>query len=128
MRELKGVMSLIPTPMTEEALDEEGVRALVDYCMENGCHGVGCAAAIGEGYLMPHGTWRRLVETTIDQMRGRGPVLVGCAAMGTAQAVELCREAEELGGRRRPRLQARRVRSLQRCSALQPLREHDRRR
>lgn len=98
MKELKGVIALPPTPLTEDGeIDKEGIRSIIDFEMRNGCYGVGVLAAIGEGYLMGDKDWKTVVKTAVDHMNGRGPLMVGCASMGTRRAVELARAAEDSG-------------------------------
>jgi len=98
MREFKDVVALIPTPLTDDGrVDETSLKRLIDYEMKNGCNGVGVLAAIGEGYLIPHEGWRQVVKIAAKQMEGKGSLMVGCPAMGTLQALELYREAEDLG-------------------------------
>ncbi len=98
MKQLKDIIALIPTPLTDEGeVDEVSLRRLIDYEMENGCAGVGVLAAIGEGYLISHEGWRRVVDISVKHMAGKAPLMAGCPTLGTSQAVKLCKEAEELG-------------------------------
>jgi dihydrodipicolinate synthase/N-acetylneuraminate lyase len=98
MKELKDVMALPPTPLTAGGkIDVESLRSVIDFLMDNGCYGVGVLAAIGEGYLMSSKDWKTVVKTAVDHMNGKGPLLVGCASMGTGRAVELIKEAEDFG-------------------------------
>jgi 4-hydroxy-tetrahydrodipicolinate synthase len=98
MKELKGTVSLIPTPLTDEAiLDEAGLRRLIDFNMQNGCDGIGVLAAIGEGYLFSVEEQERVARTALDALGGRGPLIVGCPAMGTVTAVEACKRAQDWG-------------------------------
>jgi len=98
MKELKGVIALIPTPLTGNIkIDNEGLRSTIDFVMNNGCYGVGVLAAIGEGYLFADNDWKTVVKTAVDQMNERGPLIVGCASMGTGRAVELAKVAEDIG-------------------------------
>ena len=98
MKDLKGAIALIPTPVNDKgAIDETSLRKLIDYDMDNGCSGVGVAAAIGEGYLLSADEEERLIKITVEHMNGRGPVIAGAAALGTAQAVEKCKRAEDCG-------------------------------
>lgn len=78
-------------------MDEASLRNLIDFEMENGCYGVGVLAAIGEGYLVSRENWRKVIKIAVKHMNGRGPLMAGCPAMGTEHAIELCKEAEELG-------------------------------
>jgi 4-hydroxy-tetrahydrodipicolinate synthase len=98
MKILKGVFALPPTPLTEDRkIDVEGIRSIIDFEMENGCYGVCVLAAAGEGYLMVDKDWKTVVKTAVDHMNGRGPLVVGCASMGTGRAVELVNAAEDIG-------------------------------
>jgi 4-hydroxy-tetrahydrodipicolinate synthase len=98
LKELKDIMALIPTPFTEDgAVDEASLKKLIDYEMENGCSGVGVLAAIGEGYLIAHEDWRKVVNISVKHMAGKAPLMVGCPTMSTFHAAQLCKEAEELG-------------------------------
>lgn len=99
MRELKGVIALPPTPLTDDReIDKEGIRSIIDFEMENGCYGVCVLAAAGEGYLAADDDWKKVVKTAVDHMNGRGSLMVGCASMGSRRAVELAKAAEDLGG------------------------------
>jgi len=98
MKDFDGVHALVPTPLTKETeIDIDSLRKVIDFEIENGCKGVGVLAAIGEGYLVSDKDWRRVVETAVDHVNGRGYVNVGCASMGTMQAVEMARAAEDMG-------------------------------
>lgn len=83
MKNLREIIALIPTPMTDNAeVDETGLKKLIDYELENGC-GVGVLAAIGESYLLSHEDWRKVVEVACQHVSGRSPLIVGCPGMGT---------------------------------------------
>ena len=98
MKELEGVIALIPTPLTTEGeLDEAGLKNLIDFDLANGCNGVGVLAAIGEGYLFNAAETERVVRAAVKAVNGRAPLIVGCPAMGTTAAVESCRKAEDWG-------------------------------
>lgn len=98
MKELKGIMPLIPTPLTDSGeVDENSLRKLIDFEMENGSHGVGVLAAIGEAYLISHEGWEKVIRIAVKHMNGKGPLMVGCPSLGTLPAVKLCKEAEDLG-------------------------------
>jgi 4-hydroxy-tetrahydrodipicolinate synthase len=98
MKELKDIMPLIPTPFKDNGdVDESSLKSLIDFEMENGSYGVGVLAAIGEGYLISHEGWKEVIKITVKHMNAAGPVMAGCATMGTYHAMQLCREAEELG-------------------------------
>jgi 4-hydroxy-tetrahydrodipicolinate synthase len=98
MKELKDIMALIPTPLADDGeVDEASLRKLIDYEMENGCHGVGVLAAIGEGYMISYEGWKKVIKAAVKHMDGKAPLMVGCPTMSTFHAVQLCKEAEDLG-------------------------------
>jgi 4-hydroxy-tetrahydrodipicolinate synthase len=98
MKELKGVISLIPTPLTDGGrIDEVSLRKIIDYEMENGCFGVGVTAAIGEGYLLSRADIDKVVGVALKHLNGRGPLMVGAPALGTREAIDKCKQAEDLG-------------------------------
>jgi len=98
LKSLSGVVSLVPTPLTRKGgVDVEDLKKLIDYQFENGCDGVGVLAGIGEGYLMPGKEKVRVVKAAFESVDGRGPLIVGCPAMGTGAAVEQVAEAAGLG-------------------------------
>jgi len=78
-------------------VDIEDLEKVIDYQFENGCDGVGVLAGIGEGYLISGKDWTKVVEVAVDHVNGRGPLIVGCPAMGTGAAVNLVKEAADLG-------------------------------
>lgn len=97
-RELKGVLPLPPTPLTKDGkLDVDSLKSVIDFELTNGSNGVGVLAGIGEGYLMSDKDWKAVAKYTIDHVNGKSPLLVGIAAMGTGKAIELLKEAEDLG-------------------------------
>ncbi len=98
MKKMKDIMALIPTPLTDEGqFDEVGLKKVIDFELENGCSGVGVLAAIGESYLFTRADWATIIKAAVKHMNGRAPLMVGCPALGTYPAVDLCKQAEDLG-------------------------------
>jgi 4-hydroxy-tetrahydrodipicolinate synthase len=97
-KELKGVLSLPPTPLTKDGkIDVESLKSVIDFELTNGCNGVGVLAGIGEGYLMSDKDWKAVAKISADHMNGRATLEIGIAAMSTGKAIELLKEAEDLG-------------------------------
>lgn len=98
MKQLKDIIALIPTPFTDNGeIDEDGLKGIIDYELENGCQGVGVLAAIGEAYLMTYEHWEEVVKIAVKHMNGAKALMVGCPTMSTLQAIKLCKRAENLG-------------------------------
>jgi 4-hydroxy-tetrahydrodipicolinate synthase len=98
LKALNGVIALIPTPLTKKGeLDQNDLKKLTDFQFENGCDGMGVLAGIGEGYLMRPEDWTKVVKAAVDKVNGRGPLIVGCPAMGTDVAVDYVKKAADIG-------------------------------
>jgi 4-hydroxy-tetrahydrodipicolinate synthase len=98
MKELKGVMALIPTPLTNDGkIELDDLRSEIDFVMRNGCDSVGVLAGCGEGFLMSREDWTTVAKAAIDHMNNKAPVLVGCPTLGTRLAVDMVKEAQNLG-------------------------------
>lgn len=98
MNDIGGVIPLVPTPLNKKGgVDVEGLKKVIDYEFDNECDGVGVLAGIGEGYLMGNSEWTKTVTAAVDHVNSRGPLVVGCAAMGTATAVEMVKQCSNLG-------------------------------
>ncbi len=98
MKDIGGVIPLVPTPLNKKGgVDVEGLKKVIDYEFDNECDGVGVLAGIGEGYLMGNSEWTKIVTAAVDHVNSRGPLVVGCAAMGTAIAVEMVKQCSNLG-------------------------------
>lgn len=95
---INGILPLPPTPLTaDRKVDVESLKSVIDFELANGCNGVGVLAGIGEGYLMSDKDWKAVAKYTADHVKGKVPILVGIAAMGTGKAIELLKEAKDLG-------------------------------
>jgi dihydrodipicolinate synthase/N-acetylneuraminate lyase len=89
---------IIPTLITDQwKLDETGLKKVIDFDLENGSSGVGVLTAIGESYLFTRADWETVIKVAVKHVNGQVPLMVGCPAMGTHPAVDLCKEAENLG-------------------------------
>jgi 4-hydroxy-tetrahydrodipicolinate synthase len=98
MSEWKGVWPVLPTPLTkDEEADEEGLRNVVNYAIEGGVHGLWMLGSRGEGPNIRPRVHKRVLEITMEEVRGRVPVITGCAAPGTLQTIQNIRLAEECG-------------------------------
>jgi 4-hydroxy-tetrahydrodipicolinate synthase len=87
------------TPFTEdgEAVDELGLRSLVDRTIEDGADGLIACGSTGEYVAMTDDERRHVTETVCSQADGRVPVVAHVGALRTRQAVELTRHAASSG-------------------------------
>jgi 4-hydroxy-tetrahydrodipicolinate synthase len=92
-----GSITALVTPFLSGALDEEALRAFVDWQIDNGTHGLVPVGTTGEGPTLTHAEHRRVVEITVAQARGRAFVIAGAGSNNTVEALELARFAETVG-------------------------------
>ncbi len=94
---LKGSLTALVTPFRGGAVDEAAFRALVDWQVESGSHGLVPCGTTGESPTLSHDEHRRVVEICVAEARGRVPVVAGAGSNNTAEAVDLARHAEKVG-------------------------------
>ena len=94
-----GVVPAMATPFRDDdhALDEGRVRALIEWYLESGVHGISVAGSQGEFFSLDDDERLRLIRIAVDTIRGRVPVYAGTGGVTTRDAIRLTRAAEELG-------------------------------
>lgn len=99
MTRFEGVFPALLTPFTAGgfAIDEPGVRRMVDYLIDAGVHGLFVGGTTGEGISLTVEERQRLAEVVMDQAARRCRVIFLCAANQPWDAVALARQAEQLG-------------------------------
>lgn len=97
--EFRGSYSVLVTPFTEdgERIDVVAQKRFLDWQLESGVPGVIVLGTTGEFLTVSDDERTLLVETTVQHLAGRIPVLVGSMNASTPNAVRYSREAEELG-------------------------------
>ncbi len=93
----RGSIPALVTPMNDGALDEGAFRALVDWQIAEGSHGLVPVGTTGESPTLTHDEHNRVVEWCVDEARGRAPVIAGAGSNSTAEAVALAKHAEKVG-------------------------------
>src|SRR5579871_3131320 len=92
-----GSMTALVTPFKDGKIDEPAYRALIDWQISSGSHGLVPVGTTGESPTLTHDEHRRAVDICIDETRGRAPVIAGAGSNNTAEAIELARHAERSG-------------------------------
>src|SRR5271165_4861222 len=92
-----GSMPALVTPFKEGAVDEQAFRALIDWQITSGSHGLVPVGTTGESPTLTHEEHRRAVDICIDEARGRVPVIAGAGSNNTAEAIALAMHAERAG-------------------------------
>ena len=93
----KGSIVALITPFSDGAVDEQAIRKLVDWHVEQGTHGIVPCGTTGESPTLSHDEHNQVVEIVIDQVDGRLPVVAGAGSNSTQEAIELSEHAEAIG-------------------------------
>ncbi|QBR70077.1 4-hydroxy-tetrahydrodipicolinate synthase [Beijerinckiaceae bacterium] len=93
----KGSLTALVTPFREGRFDEGGFRALVDWQIVSGTHGLVPVGTTGESPTLSHDEHRRVVAACISEAKGRVPVVAGAGSNNTQEAIELACFAEADG-------------------------------
>ncbi|MEP6622323.1 MAG: 4-hydroxy-tetrahydrodipicolinate synthase [bacterium] len=95
---LTGCGTALATPFTlAGAIDERAMRGLVDWQIDEGIDFVVPCGSTGEAATMTAAEHRRVVEITVEQAKGRVPVVAGAGSNDTVKAIETSRVMREVG-------------------------------
>jgi 4-hydroxy-tetrahydrodipicolinate synthase len=95
---LSGILTALATPFTaDEQIDAVALKRLVDRTIDGGVDGVVVGGSTGEFAALSHDERRDLVETVVEHVAGRVPVIAQTGATTTAEAIRLSRAAETAG-------------------------------
>jgi 4-hydroxy-tetrahydrodipicolinate synthase len=93
----KGALVAIVTPFKNGTVDEESLRSLIDFQIENGSSGIVPCGTTGESPTLSHEEHKRVIEMTVDQVKKRVPVVAGAGSNNTAEAIDLTKHAKAVG-------------------------------
>jgi 4-hydroxy-tetrahydrodipicolinate synthase len=95
---LEGIWTPIPTPLTRQGkIDQEATRKLVDFHIEFGIDGILPLGTSGEFALLTREERKQLVETVVDQVNGRVPVVAGVSDPSVENVRLLSADAKKAG-------------------------------
>jgi len=94
-----GIHIPIITPFQDDdSIDEDGLRRLVDYCIEEQkADGLVPCGTTGESPTLSHAEHQRVIEIVIQATAGRVPVIAGTGSNSTRAAIAMTRHAEQAG-------------------------------
>ncbi len=96
--EFKGCGTALVTPFRrDESLDEEALRRLIRRQMDGGIDFLVPCGTTGESPTLSRREHLRVVEITVEEAKGRVPVLAGAGGYCTAEVIELAKEVEAIG-------------------------------
>jgi 4-hydroxy-tetrahydrodipicolinate synthase len=92
-----GSITAMVTPFEGGVVDFERLRALVDWQIDSGSHGLVPVGTTGESPTLSHEEHGAVITATIKAARGRVPVIAGAGSNNTREAVALAGHAERAG-------------------------------
>ena len=98
--EIKGIIPPILTPMNDDAnqtVNHAELRNQVERLLAGGVHGLFPFGTNGEGYILSLKEKEEVLETVIDQVKGRVPVYAGTGCISTADTIYMSKRAEAMG-------------------------------
>jgi len=94
----KGVYTAIITPFNDdESVNEEELKKLIDFNIDNGISGIVPCGTTGESPTLSNAEHERVIEVTIEHVNKRVPVIAGTGSNCTREAIRLSQHAEEAG-------------------------------
>lgn len=98
MDALRGVFVVLVTPFTAQGrIDTAGLRKNVHWLVQQGVHGVIPLGSTGEFASLDDAQSAQVLDTTMEAVDGRVPVVVGAGAETTGRAIANIRRAEAAG-------------------------------
>jgi 4-hydroxy-tetrahydrodipicolinate synthase len=93
----QGSIVAIVTPFINGAVDEEKLRELVEFQIENGTDAIVPCGTTGESSTLNYVEHDRVIQIVIEQVKKRVPVIAGTGSNSTHEAIEITRHAKEMG-------------------------------
>lgn len=93
----RGSIVAIVTPFLNGKIDEKKLRELIEFQIKNGSTGIVPCGTTGESATLNFQEHDRVIEITIEQVKGRIPVIAGTGSNSTEEAIMLTKHAEKSG-------------------------------
>ncbi|MFZ3220965.1 MAG: 4-hydroxy-tetrahydrodipicolinate synthase [Rhodoferax sp.] len=96
--QIKGSIVALVTPMHDDgSVDYPALRKLIDWHIAEGTDCVGVVGTTGESPTVTVEEHCEIIRVSVEQAAGRVPIMAGCGANSTAEAIELARFAKKVG-------------------------------
>ncbi len=98
MKIITGSIVALATPLHEDgSVDYPTLRKLVDWHIAEGTDCIGVVGTTGESPTVNVEEHCEIIRVSVEQAKGRVPVMAGCGANSTSEAIELARFAKKVG-------------------------------
>ena len=97
-RPIQGSIPALVTPMLPDgSVDYPTLRKLIDWHIAEGTDCIGVVGTTGESPTVTVQEHCEIIRVAVEQAAGRVPIMAGCGANSTAEAIELARFAKKVG-------------------------------
>jgi len=98
MTPITGSIVALATPMQDDgSVDFPALRKLIDWHIAEGTDCIGVVGTTGESPTVSVQEHQEIIRVSVEQARGRVPIMAGCGANSTAEAIELAKFAKKVG-------------------------------
>ena len=98
MTPITGCIVALATPMLDDgAVDYATLRKLVDWHIAEGTDCIGVVGTTGESPTVNLQEHHEIIRVAVEQAAGRVPIMAGCGANSTREAIELAKYAQQIG-------------------------------
>ena len=98
MKPITGSIVALATPMHDDgSIDYPALRKLIDWHIAEGTDCLGVVGTTGESPTVNVDEHCEIIRVSVEQARGRVPIMAGCGANSTAEAIELAKFARKVG-------------------------------
>ncbi|MEO8121073.1 MAG: 4-hydroxy-tetrahydrodipicolinate synthase [Rhodoferax sp.] len=96
--QIRGSIVALVTPMHEDgSVDYPTLRKLIDWHIVEGTDCIGVVGTTGESPTVNVQEHCEIIRVSVEQAGGRVPIMAGCGANSTAEAIELTKFAKQVG-------------------------------
>jgi 4-hydroxy-tetrahydrodipicolinate synthase len=97
-RRITGSIVALVTPLHEDgSVDYPTLRKLIDWHVAEGTDCIGVVGTTGESPTVNVDEHCEIIRVSVEQAKGKVPIMAGCGANSTAEAIELARFAKKVG-------------------------------
>ena len=95
---IRGSIVALATPMHDDgSVDYPCLRRLIDWHIAEGTDCIGVVGTTGESPTVTVDEHCEIIRVSVEQAAARVPIMAGCGANSTAEAIELTRFAKKVG-------------------------------
>jgi 4-hydroxy-tetrahydrodipicolinate synthase len=95
---IRGSIVALATPMHDDgSVDYPTLRRLIDWHIAEGTDCIGVVGTTGESPTVNVDEHCEIIRVSVEQAAARVPIMAGCGANSTAEAIELTRFAKRIG-------------------------------